>query len=77
MSSKGSAAFFQLVDFALIGVTSQDPKAVDPVDDQEEMMMCCLQYVLPQFWAWLALVTSMYPLPLFARGSRGYSRIFF
>ena len=34
------------------GVTSREPKAVEPVDDQEEeSMMCWLQYVLPQFWA--------------------------
>ena len=66
MSSKVGAAFFQLVDFALTGVTSRDPKAVEPVDDQEEeSMMCWLQYVLPQFWALLALVTPMYPPPFF------------
>ena len=47
-------------------MTSRDPKAVEPVDDQEEeSMMCWLQYVLPQFWARLALVTPMYPPPFF------------
>ena len=47
MSSKVGAAFFQLVDFALTGVTSRDLKAVEPVDHQEEeSMMCWLQYVL-------------------------------
>ena len=36
ISSKVGAAFFQLADFALTGVTSRDPKAVEPVDDQEK-----------------------------------------
>ena len=66
MSSKVGAAFFQLPDFALTGVTSRDLKAVELVDDQEEeSMMCWLQYVLPQLWARLALVTPMYPPSFF------------
>ena len=63
MSSKVGAAFFQLADFALTGVTSRDPKAVKTIDDQGETMMCCLQYVLPHFWARLALAIPMYPPP--------------
>jgi len=38
---------------------------VKPVDNQEVTMMCWLQYALPKFWALFALVTPMYPLPLF------------
>ena len=64
---EGWCRFFPTGGFRFkTGVTSRDPKAVEPVDDQEEeSMMCWLQYVLPQFWARLALVTPMYPPPFF------------
>ena len=56
--------------FALTGMTSQDSKAMEPVDDQEVTMMHWLQYALLQFWAQLALVTVVYPPPFFVLAPR-------
>ena len=39
------------VEFTLTGVTSWDPKAVEPVDDHKAMMMCWLQYHQPFFFS--------------------------
>jgi len=39
--------------FHFTGVTLQNSKAVEPLDNQEVTMMCWLQYALSQFWAQL------------------------